>query len=192
MESWKDQRSPSEDLALLDHKQFPDVPRIAHLKLARKAFADVLMLYKFLHTLGETLGFDMGSLPSLDSLQKALLYDSEAEEELLSVTTHLLLCVIKGPGIPHHDRHTTVLGQILKQTDITTHESKILRIYLQANGLDDMQLPAADKLVPNSHSANNRPTVEFPYTEACLVLVWLIKKAFLMLCAIEGLNTARR
>ena len=81
------------------------------------------MLYKFLHTIGETLGFDMGSLPSLDSLQKALLYDSEAEEELLSVTTHLLLCVIEGPGIPHHDRHTTVLGQILKPTDIrTTHE----------------------------------------------------------------------
>ena len=35
----------------------------------RQAFADVLMLYEFLHTFGETLGFDMESLPLLDSLQ---------------------------------------------------------------------------------------------------------------------------
>ena len=39
------------------------------------------MLYEFLQTLGETLGFDMESLSSLDSLQRAPLYDSEAEEE---------------------------------------------------------------------------------------------------------------
>ncbi len=29
----------------------------------------MLMLYEFLHTFGETLGFDMESLPLLDSLQ---------------------------------------------------------------------------------------------------------------------------
>ena len=46
------------------------------------------MFYTFLHTFGETLGFDMESLPSLDSLQMAMLYDSE--EKLLSAMTHLL------------------------------------------------------------------------------------------------------
>ena len=90
------------------------------------------MLYEFLHTFGETLGFDMESLPSIDSLQRALLYDSESEEELLSVMTHLLVCAIEDPGIPHPNRHTTILGQTLKQADITTtNVSDILRIYLQ-------------------------------------------------------------
>ena len=57
-----------------------------------QAFADILMLemHEFLQTFGETLGFDMESLPSLDSLQRALLYD-KAEEELLSVMIHLLV-----------------------------------------------------------------------------------------------------
>ena len=48
------------------------------------------MLYEFLQTFGETPGFDMESLSSLDILQRALLCGSEAEEELLSVMTHLL------------------------------------------------------------------------------------------------------
>ena len=94
------------------------------------------MLYEFLHTFGETLGFDMESLPSIDSLQRALLYESEAEEELLSVMTHLLVCAIEDPGIPHPNRHTTILGQTLKQADITTtNVSDILRIYLQVTTL---------------------------------------------------------
>jgi len=182
LESWKDQRSPTEDLA-----------------------------------------------PSLDSLQRALLYDSEAEEELLSVMTHLLVCAIEDPGIPHPNRHTTLLGQTLKQADITTtNVSEILRIYLQANGLGDMKLPAADKVgANNGHSANNSPSkaavaappVEYPDTEAFLMSDWLKKKPFLSLNptqkaailgfmvnellqnkavigqidgAIEGQNTARR
>ena len=50
----------------------------------------MLEMHEFLQTFGETLGFDMESLPSLDSLQRALLYD-KAEEELLSVMIHLLV-----------------------------------------------------------------------------------------------------
>ena len=38
------------------------------------------MLYEFLQTFGETLGFDMENLPLLDSLQRALLYDSRTPE----------------------------------------------------------------------------------------------------------------
>ena len=45
-----------------------------------QAFADILMLYEFLQTFGETLGFDMENLPLLDSLQRALLYDSRTPE----------------------------------------------------------------------------------------------------------------
>ncbi|KAK4015486.1 hypothetical protein OUZ56_030463 [Daphnia magna] len=217
LETWRDQRSPTEDTSLMDHKPLPDVPRVNNLKLAGQAFADILMLYEFLHTFGETLGFDMESLPSLDSLQRALLYDSEAEEELLSVMTHLLVCSIEDPGIPHPNRHTTLLGQTLKQADITTtNVSEILRIYLQANGLGDMKMPAADKI---TSSPLKLAAGEYPDTEAFLMSEWLKRKPFLSLNptqkasilgfmvnellqnkavigqiegAIEGQNTARR
>ena len=175
----------------------------------------MLMLYEFLHTFGETLGFDMDSLPSLDSLQRALLYDSEAEEELLSVMTHLLVCAIEDPGIPHPNRHTTILGQTLKQADITTSNvSDILRIYLQANGLGDVKMP-----VDKTGGGLVLVKADYPQTEAFLMSDWLRKRPFLSLNptqkaailafivnellqnkavigqidgAIEGQNTARR
>ena len=82
----------------------------------------------------------MDSLPSLSNLQAALLCDEEAEEELLSVMTHLLVCAIEDPGIPNPARHTTILGQSLKQADIThANLSEILRIYLYANATGEVK-----------------------------------------------------
>lgn len=44
----------------------------------------------------------MDSLPTLNTLQTALLnLDEKCEEELLSVVHHLLVCVIDDPGVPH-------------------------------------------------------------------------------------------
>ena len=75
----------------------------------------------------------MESLPSLSSLQTALLNDPETEEELLSVMIHLLVCAIDDPGIPNPQKHLTLLGQNLRQADITnTNVTEILRIYLLA------------------------------------------------------------
>ena len=72
----------------------------------------------------------MDSLPTLDSLQSALCYDEESEEEILSVIIHLLVCAIEDPGIPNPQKHLTLLGQNLRQADITnTNVSEILRIY---------------------------------------------------------------
>jgi hypothetical protein len=144
-----------------------------------QALADILMVYEFLHTFGETLGFDMESLPSLDCLQRALLYDSEAEEELLLVTTHLLVYCVEDPGIPHPNSYTTLLGQMLKQTDITTtNVSEILRIYLEANGLGDVKMPASDKI---TSSPLKLAAGEYPDTEAFLMSEWLRRKPFLSL-----------
>ncbi|KAK5647311.1 hypothetical protein RI129_002203 [Pyrocoelia pectoralis] len=136
-------RKPCEDLEL-DQKPLPEYERIPGLKIPGKAFADILMVFEFLHNFGETLGFDMESLPTLDSLQQALLYNdsqmSEAEEELLSVMTHLLVCAIEDPGIPNPARHTTSLGQTLRQADIThANLSEILRIYLYANATGEVK-----------------------------------------------------
>jgi hypothetical protein len=134
-----------------------------------QALADILMVYEFLHTFGETLGFDMESLPSLDSLQRALLYDSEAEEELLSVMTQLLVCCVEDPGIRHPN--TTILEQTLNNSDVTTvNVNEILRIYLQANGLGYMKMLAAG---------------EYPDTEAFLMSKWLKLKSFLSLNPIQ-------
>ncbi|KAF3420049.1 hypothetical protein E2986_02862 [Frieseomelitta varia] len=133
-------RKPVEDMELTDHRSLPELKRIPGLKLSGQAFADIVMVFEFLHNFGETLGFDMESLPSLKSLQLALLNDEEAEEELLSVMTHLLVCAIEDPGIPQPARHTTGLGQSLRQADIThANISEVLRIYLYANATGEVK-----------------------------------------------------
>lgn len=72
----------------------------------------------------------MENLPTLNSLQNSLLGDEEAEEELLSVMTHLIICAIKDPGITNPAHHTTFPGQRLKQAYIThVSLSEILSIY---------------------------------------------------------------
>ncbi|XP_029167038.1 bromodomain adjacent to zinc finger domain protein 2B-like isoform X10 [Nylanderia fulva] len=133
-------RKPVEDMELTDHRSLPEVKRLPGLKLSGQAFSDIIMVYEFLHNFGETLGFDMESLPTLKSLQLALLNDEEAEEEMLSVMTHLLVCAIEDPGIPQPARHTTGLGQSLRQADIThANISEVLRIYLYANATGEVK-----------------------------------------------------
>ncbi|XP_034933762.1 bromodomain adjacent to zinc finger domain protein 2B isoform X11 [Chelonus insularis] len=133
-------RKPVEDMELTDHRPLPELKRVPGLKLSGEAFAEIVMVFEFLHNFGETLGFDMESLPSLRSLQMALLNDEEAEEEMLSVMTHLLVCAIEDPGIPQPARHTTGLGQSLRQADIThANISEILRIYLYANATGEVK-----------------------------------------------------
>ncbi|XP_076298129.1 bromodomain adjacent to zinc finger domain protein 2B isoform X18 [Lasioglossum baleicum] len=133
-------RKPVEDMELTDHRSLPELKRLPGLKLSGQAFSDIVMVFEFLHNFGETLGFDMDSLPSLKSLQLALLNDEEAEEEMLSVMTHLLVCAIEDPGIPQPARHTTGLGQSLRQADIThANISEVLRIYLYANATGEVK-----------------------------------------------------
>lgn len=84
----------------------------------------------------------MESLPTLQNLHDALVVDSnaEVEEELLSVMTHLLVCAIEDPGIPNPGRHTTLLGQSLRNADITnSNVSEILRIYLYATATGEIR-----------------------------------------------------
>lgn len=127
-------RKPQEDSELNDQKEFPELERIPGQTLTGQALADLFMVFEFLHNFGETLGFDMESLPSMQSLHRSLTSDNtESEDELLSIMTHLLVCTIEDPGIPNPLRHTTLLGQSLRQADITNANiSEILRIYLYA------------------------------------------------------------
>jgi len=87
---------PIEVDEVLGEKKLKDLENIKGLRLSPQAFANMLHIYEFLHTFGNTLGFDMDSLPALSSLQKALLHIDENEEELLSVLSHLLVCAVEG------------------------------------------------------------------------------------------------
>ncbi|XP_069971280.1 bromodomain adjacent to zinc finger domain protein 2B isoform X7 [Penaeus vannamei] len=130
-----------EDMELTDHSDLPEISRLDGLRLPPEAFGNILMVFEFLHNFGETLGFDMESLPSIQSLQMALLNDNESEEELLSVLSHLLVCAIEDPGIPSAQRHTTILGQTLNRADIThANISEILRVYLNANATGEVRI----------------------------------------------------
>ncbi|XP_017069082.1 uncharacterized protein LOC108106499 isoform X2 [Drosophila eugracilis] len=135
-------RRPNEDSELPQELVIPELDRIAGNRLPGQAMADLLMVFEFLHNFGETLGFDMESLPSLQNLHDALISDSsaDAEEELLSVMTHLLVCAIEDPGVPNPGRHTTLLGQSLRNADITnSNVSEILRIYLYATATGEVR-----------------------------------------------------
>eukprot|EP00092_Neocalanus_flemingeri_P068100 GFUD01083168.1.p1 GENE.GFUD01083168.1~~GFUD01083168.1.p1 ORF type:complete len:2042 (+),score=445.04 GFUD01083168.1:252-6377(+) len=135
-------RKPVEDMALPDSKHLPDLPRIEKLKLCGEAFANILMVFEFLHNFGETLGFDMESLPTMTSFQSALLNeDIESEEEMLSIMSHLVVCAIEDPGVPMPLKQLTILGQNLRQADITnTNLSEILRIFIQGRAMAEIKL----------------------------------------------------
>lgn len=55
------------------------------------------------------------------------------------------------PGIPNPARHTTILGQSLRQADIThINLSEILRIYLYANATGEVKA-LTGKIIHNFH-----------------------------------------
>ncbi|OTF81348.1 toutatis-like protein, partial [Euroglyphus maynei] len=132
VELLKELKKPVEDMMLKDHKNLPIFNRIPGQKLTGKAFADLLMVYEFLYNFGETIGFDVDSLPTLNSLMKSLLnLDSDAEEELMSIVNHLVICAIEDPGMPNN--MTTLMGQKLKDATVTEHNvTEILRLYFLA------------------------------------------------------------
>ncbi|VVC94996.1 unnamed protein product [Leptidea sinapis] len=116
-------------MLLKEQKPLPTLERIPGLKLAGQAFADLLQTFEFLHNFGNSLGFVVDSLPSLDTLQQGLLpdYNNEAEDELVLLTIRLLEIALEDPGIPHPGRHTTLLGQAIRIGDITPDNLKTLR-----------------------------------------------------------------
>lgn len=142
LEILAEMKKPVEDMAIHDAKLLPDIPRIPGLQLSGEAYANLLMVFEFIHNFGNTLSFDMDGIPSVGSLQAGLLnQDSEAEEELLNVLTHLVVCAVEDPGVPNPLKQLTILGQNLRQADVTnTNISEILRIYLRARAQYEIRL----------------------------------------------------
>ncbi|CAH0716943.1 unnamed protein product, partial [Brenthis ino] len=142
MELLSELRRPQEDSSLSDQKPLPDLDRIPGLKISGQAMADLLQVYEFLHNFGQALGFEVESLPSLNTLQLGLIpnCNQEAEDELLSVLARLLVIAIEEPGIPHPGRHTTLLGHALRHAEPAPDTiSEVLRIYLYANATAEVK-----------------------------------------------------
>ncbi|GAB6019345.1 Bromodomain adjacent to zinc finger domain protein 2B [Chamberlinius hualienensis] len=184
-------KKPVEDMELKDMEPLQKLDRIPGVKLAGKAFADILMVFEFLHTFGEALGFDMDSLPTLNTLQMAVLNDESCEEELLSLLHHLLICAIEDPGLPVGTKIATAVGQSLKEIDITSSTvSEVLRIYIHANeGEKSSYLEWISR----------KPFLALNPTQKAAILAYLCNE---LLCSktiirqidnnIEGLNNMRR
>ncbi|CAH0698004.1 unnamed protein product [Spodoptera exigua] len=142
MELLSELRRPQEDSSLSDQKPLPTLPRIPGLKLPAQAMADLLQAYEFTYTFGEALGFDMETMPTLNTLQMGILGDcsEETEEEFVQVVSQLLIIAVEDPGIPHPGRHTTLLGHAIRMGDITHQNfSEVLRIYLYANATGEVK-----------------------------------------------------
>ena len=128
----------------------------------------------------------MESLPSIQSLQMALLNDTESEEELLSVLSHLLVCAIEDPGIPSAHRHTTILGQTLNRADIThANISEILRVYLNANAMGEVRiiygLMGTEKERRENPKRGKEWDVRLAEMDAYKMSQWLLSMPFLAL-----------
>ena len=68
LEIMNEMRKPIEDMSLNDHKELPELKRVPTLLLAGEAFANILMVYEFLHNFGETLGFGKWNLQFVKKL----------------------------------------------------------------------------------------------------------------------------
>ncbi|CAL1274247.1 unnamed protein product [Larinioides sclopetarius] len=158
-------KKPVDDMMLKDLMPLPTLNRIPGVKLSGKAFADTLMVFEFLHNFGETLGFDVDSLPTLNTLQTALLnLDEKCEDELLSIVHHLLVCAIDDPGIQHCPEAATVLGQNLKDADITnSNVSEVLRLYFIAQ----------DKRSPMLEWLQSKPFLSLNATQKAEIISFL-------------------
>ncbi|KAI8441460.1 hypothetical protein MSG28_015059 [Choristoneura fumiferana] len=159
MELLAELRRPQEDSTLSDQKPLPTLSRIPGLKLPGQAVADLLQVFEFIHNFGQTLGFDMDAIPSLNTFQSALLPDcsADAEEDLVQILGQLLVCAIEDPGIPHPGRHTTLLGHALRMGDITNHNlSEVLRIYLYANATGEVKALTENLASEKDHKEEDR------------------------------------
>ncbi|CAH2084096.1 unnamed protein product [Euphydryas editha] len=142
MELLAELRRPQEDSSLSDQKPLPTLNRIPGLKISGQAMADLLQVYEFLHNFGQALGFEIETLPSLNTLQLGLIPNcsQDAEDELLNVLSRLLVIAIEEPGIPHPGRHTTLLGHALRLAEPAPHTlSEVLRIYLYAQATAEVK-----------------------------------------------------
>ncbi|XP_053408583.1 bromodomain adjacent to zinc finger domain protein 2B-like isoform X2 [Mercenaria mercenaria] len=125
-------KKPREDMELRDFRPMPEFSRIPGNHLDGEAFADCLMSLEFLHNFSKALGFDSQTLPTLKSLQDAVLAKTEEDsEEYMSLVTHLLRHALDEPGVPNPKEAVTKLGQKITDIEITdVILAEVLRVFM--------------------------------------------------------------
>jgi len=134
----KESKRIAEDLQLKDVKPLPSLKPMENLRLSNEAFGNCLLIIEFLNKFKYILQIPDHLIPSLQTLQQALLSPSSSRD-LNSLCQNLLRIALDDPGIPNPKKALTNLGQKLSEIDITEHTfSEILRIYIrERNGFDD-------------------------------------------------------
>ena len=128
----KEIKKPVEDMMLKDLDNLQTLNRIPGLKLSGKAFADLLMIYEFLHNFYECINLDKDRIPTLNTLQSGLLnLDDASECELMDILQHLLTIAMDDPGIPYNP--STLNGQKLKDIQLNSlNMTEVLKLYFQS------------------------------------------------------------
>ncbi|KAI8778112.1 bromodomain adjacent to zinc finger domain protein 2B [Biomphalaria glabrata] len=139
MEIAMELKKPVEDMELKNAKPIPEFPRIKS-KLAGRPIADCLMAVEFLNNFGLALNLEKSSIPTLESLERGILNESDEDiEEFMSLIMHLLRFALDDVGVPNPKEAVTKLHQKITEMEMTdTTMSEILRIFLKARGEKEM------------------------------------------------------
>ncbi|UYV69171.1 hypothetical protein LAZ67_6002647 [Cordylochernes scorpioides] len=98
---YRELQNQVEDMMVKNALPLPQLAPLSCRRLSGEPFSKLLMVFEFIYNFGETLGFDVSQLPGLTTLQEGILnVEPKAEEDLLLVLQHLLVCVIDDQGYP--------------------------------------------------------------------------------------------
>ncbi|VDN11815.1 unnamed protein product, partial [Dibothriocephalus latus] len=101
-------------------------------KMSSKMFADCLLTVEFLHVFTEVLCIDSETIPSLGTLQSALV---DRNRSCLDAVTHVIVELLKfailDPGIPSPRIVTQLLGQRFSEMEVSSSTvTGLLRVFL--------------------------------------------------------------
>ncbi|KAL7061828.1 hypothetical protein AAHC03_0761 [Spirometra sp. Aus1] len=125
-------KRPVEDLRLLNQEPLPAFDQIKGNKMSSKMFADCLLTVEFLHVFTEVLCIDSETIPSLGTLQSALV---DRNRSCLDAVTHVIVELLKfailDPGIPSPRLVTQLLGLRFSEMEVNSSTvTGLLRVFL--------------------------------------------------------------
>uniref|UniRef100_A0A0X3PAH0 Bromodomain adjacent to zinc finger domain protein 2A n=1 Tax=Schistocephalus solidus TaxID=70667 RepID=A0A0X3PAH0_SCHSO len=125
-------KRPVEDLRLLNQEPLPAFDPIKGNKMSSKMFADCLLTVEFLHVFTEVLCIDSETIPSLGTLQSALV---DRNRSCLDAVTHVIVELLKfailDPGIPSPRLVTQLLGLRFSEMEVNSSTvTGLLRVFL--------------------------------------------------------------
>ncbi|XP_012935525.1 uncharacterized protein LOC101848029 [Aplysia californica] len=162
MEVAMELKKPVDDMELKVAKPLPKYPRMK-TRLPGRPIADCLMVVEFLNNFGLALNLDKSSIPTMESLERGLMNDSEDDvEEFMSLVMHLLRFALDDVGVPNPKEAMTKLNQKITEMEMTDSTmSEILRIFVRARGDKEMSEWLRDKPMEALNSTKKAALLAF-------------------------------